>query len=118
VIEYYSALDDALYNDVLNRMQLLLKKPEVNVMLYPANMTQEESKDEAPPVVMGTPEGEDEEEEGEYEAEDEEEEGESKEDDKDDKEVKKEEEKTEEPEKVAEVATKEPAKEAAKPTIE
>ena len=104
-----------MYNDVLNRMQLLLKKPEVNVMLYPANMTQEESKDEAPPMVMGTPEGEDEEEEGEYEAEDEEEEGESKEDD---KEVKKEEEKTEEPEKVAEVVTKEPAKGEAKPTIE
>ena len=46
-IEYYSALDDTLFNDVLNRMQVLLQKPEVNLMLYPEAEAKESEKNEA-----------------------------------------------------------------------
>jgi hypothetical protein len=46
-IEYYSALDDTLFNDVLNRMQVLLQKPEVNLMLYPEAEAKESETNEA-----------------------------------------------------------------------
>lgn len=34
-IEYYSAVGDPLFNDVLQRQQMLLTRPEIVSMLYP-----------------------------------------------------------------------------------
>ena len=35
-IEYYSATDDDLYQDVLERMQALMRRPEVEVLMATA----------------------------------------------------------------------------------
>ena len=33
-IEYYSALDDSMYNDILNRMQSLLQREDIQIVLH------------------------------------------------------------------------------------
>jgi hypothetical protein len=55
-IEYYSAMDDSLFNDVLQRQQLLLTRPEIVAMLYPEPNTSNQNGDdkENAEVVLST----------------------------------------------------------------